>query len=250
MPRGKTERVTIPSGEPDGEVGKPNEQLAGSDESIGNGNGEGNSGSDTSATAETTGTDSELNGAGSGYRIGDDPRDDGDPRIIRDEQGRPTFSPSGRLRKRRDGSGGVSGGTTSSQSGARPARKKVPVDALSRLLLMSHVILANVTKTPELEINEDESMMIANPLSELLVLYEVQVDPRILQAMELAGACSYVYGPRIYMIRERLKEEAQARKNARDAANARQVVPIGGGGPNFRSNANPEAGPLDVIMNG
>lgn len=248
MPKARNERVEIPDGK---SIVFDNGTVAedtGSSDTTSDGNSDGSNGNDTGGDIGATGNGDGTIHGDSG--TGSDPfrpvreYDDGDDRIIRDENGNPTFSPTGRIRKRRTRGATGSGATPKQKTG-----KKVPVDALSRLLLMSHLMLANVSRTPELEINEDESMLIANPLSELLVLYEVEIDPRILQLMELGGACSYVYGPRIYMIRERLKAEAAAKRAAREAANARQVIPVGSGGPNFQSNANPEQGPLDIILN-
>lgn len=78
-----------------------------------------------------------------------------------------------------------------------------------------------LTKTPELEITENEAKMLANPLSEILVLYDVVPPPEMLVAMQIMYASSYVYGPRIVMIRQRLKEEAEARR----AAAAKNITP-------------------------
>lgn len=131
---------------------------------------------------------------------------------IRGDDGAILYDVRGRARKRRRGRG---------KSGTKTAGKKVPVDALAQLLVLAHGTLAALTKTPELEINDNEAKMLANPLSEVLVLYDIVPPPELLVAMQIMYASSYVYGPRIVMIRARLKEEAEARR----AAAAKDVTP-------------------------
>lgn len=145
-----------------------------------------------------------------------------DDRIIRDEHGNPTFSPSGRLRKRRRSGG----------SGSRQASKgaKVPVDALAQLLMMGHGLLSNVTRTPEIEITNNEGNMLAKPLSELLELYNVAPSREIMLWMALVSAGSYVYAPRVVMIRNRLayEREERRRKSAEAPVKAEAQPSVGG----------------------
>lgn len=136
--------------------------------------------------------------------------DDG---YIRGDDGSILYDVRGRARKRRKSRG--TGGR------GKAAGKKVPVDALAQLLALAHGTLALLTKTPELEITENESRMLANPLSDVLVLYDVVPPPELLVAMQIMHAASYVYGPRIVMIRNRLKEEREARA----AEAAKDVTP-------------------------
>jgi hypothetical protein len=221
-------------------------------------------GASPEATEEEAGTELDASGDGGGTSIGDGtdndgdggragdgdsgagsrhPRDDGDPRIIRDKFGNPTFSATGRLRKRRANSGSGGGGSNTS---APKAVKKVPVDAMARLLVMGHGIAANFTRTPELEINTSEARMLADPLSELLVLYEIEPDPRIMAMMELGLAASYVYGPRFTMIRIRLRAEARAKAAAKKATEERVLNTTSEGGETYFAPVphNPNGGPL------
>jgi hypothetical protein len=94
--------------------------------------------------------------------------------------------------------------------------------------MMGHAIGANLTRTPELEINNSEARMLADPLSELLVLYEVEPDPRVMAMMELGLAASYVYGPRFTMIRMRLRAEAAERRRQQQEREERIVQPDNG----------------------
>ena len=257
MPRARRTDVEIPNGEDTQANGASVEPVtdpnAQSDD--------GGIGADTGANADDGGGPRPDTGSGSGPGSGDSepggqtaahPLDDGDPRIIRDEYGNPTFSPSGRLRKRRAGGPRSDTGATK----AKVSVKKVPVDALTRLLMMGHAIGANLTRTPELEINSGEARMLADPLSELLVLYEVEPDPRIMAMMELGLAASYVYGPRFTMIRMRLRAEAMARRAAQQAASERTIIPNAGAGPDgapvavFQPVDITHGGPLGGAFNG
>jgi len=149
---------------------------------------------------------------------------------IRDADGNLTYSPTGRVRKRR------------AKSGPRKARtvtaKKVPVDGLARLLALAHLTLANVTHVPEIEINDNEAKMLAVPMAELFELYDIPIDPRVLRTMELVGAMSYVYGPRVYMFKMRkASEKADKQKQAKDARDKAGAV------------ATPSVGGVDVFSN-
>jgi hypothetical protein len=234
MPRGKSERVEVPAGgdqEENGASYDATSQEGVEHPSI--------NGADLGAGAEALGAGDGDSGGGTitGSRH---PLDDGDPRIIRDENGNPTFSPSGRLRKRR----GNTGPREPRQDAGSKAKavKKVPVDALARLLMMGHAIGANLTRTPELDINSGEAKMLADPLSELLVLYEIEPDPRIMAMMELGMAASYVYGPRVAAIRARLQAETKAKADARKAAGERTIQPDVGSDLIFMPSVNPDLG--------
>lgn len=197
-------RPRIDLDEPSSELGgtpDPNAGDSGSGGSdSGDGAGNGGSGGGSADPASILGTTS-----GGGGSNDDD--------YIRDDSGAILYDVRGRARKRRRGRG------TSKR--AKAAGKKVPVDALAQLLVLAHGTLAVLTKTPELEITDNEAKMLANPLSEILVLYDIAPPPEMLVAMQIMYASSYVYGPRIVMIRARLKEEAEKRR----AEAAKNVTP-------------------------
>lgn len=178
-------------------------------------------GGDTSSASVDAGSggDSVSGSAGDGGTsaragvFGDNGNTGGDDPFIRDDGGNILYDVRGRPRKRRRKRG--SGGS------AKASAKKVPVDAMARLLAMGHSVLANMTKTPELELTESEASMLARPLTEVFVLYDVQPPPQLLLAMEMLSATSYVYGPRFYMIRERRRQEREAKA----AAQAHDITP-------------------------
>ena len=184
-----------------GAVGHVEQPDSGSNDAGGSGGGNGDSG----RSSGDGGTDARTGVFGDGAG-GNDP-------FIRDDAGNILYDVRGRPRKRRRSRG--SGGRTKAQA------KKVPVDAMARLLAMGHSVIANLTKTPELELNDSEASMLARPLSEIFVLYDIQPPPQMLLAMEMLTATSYVYGPRMYMIRERRRQEREAKA----AAAAHDITP-------------------------
>ncbi len=142
--------------------------------------------------------------------------DSGDDKYIRDDGGNILYDVRGRPRKRRAKRG----------SGKQKAQgKKLPVDALATFLALAHGTLAAVTKTPELEVNEREAKMLADPLAEILVMYDVAPSRELLLTMQLIHAGGYVYGPRFFMWRERMKAEAEERR-AKAAKNVTPPSPV------------------------
>lgn len=106
--------------------------------------------------------------------------------------------------------------------------------------------VAGVTQTPELELSDNEASMLARPMSEIMSEYGVKIDPKVMLWMELTGAASYVYGPRVAVIRMRLRAE----KEARDAkAKASPKVPAHVVGP-IRPNTGFDPSPGLTVVNG
>jgi|SRR5579859_251034 len=188
----------------DTEDGSSGEQTGVDGNSVSSGGGDGDTGgSDSGGNGGNTGADPSdaILGGNPGATIGE--RQD---EFIRDAAGNVLLDVRGRPRKRRSRrSGGRAGATTAA------ARKAISVDGLSRLLMLGHMTLANFTRTPELEINENEGRILAKPMSDFMALYDVAPDPKLMVIMELMGAASYVYGPRFAVIRMRLAAEKMAR---------------------------------------
>ena len=77
--------------------------------------------------------------------------------------------------------------------------------------------IANITATPELVIDADESKLLANATANLLEQFDLKPDPKIQAVIGLVMAAGTVYGPRAYMIRVRKLQEAAEKKNANTA---------------------------------
>lgn len=80
---------------------------------------------------------------------------------------------------------------------------------LTRGLLIFHATLAAVTKTPELELDEEEAKGLSESGLNLLSLYDIRPDPKIEAAIIFAGNVGFVYGSRIVAIRARKAQEAK-----------------------------------------
>lgn len=128
---------------------------------------------------------------------------DADGNIKRNRDGTPR-----RKRGRKAGLGAQGG------SGQKVSRTDA-VNNLTGVLMMLHAGLATAAKAPELNLEEGEARMLADPLAQIAEHYNFAPSKEVQLAMALIGAAGMVYGPRVINIRNRLKKEAQEkRKNA------------------------------------
>lgn len=132
------------------------------------------------------------------------------------------FDPSrhaGRDKRNRDGSyrlkrgrkpgSGNNGGTTRRTSAASAAS----VEALSRLLVVVHAGFAAATKTPEMNLDEADANALGKATANVLDQFDIRPDPKVEAIVGLVIVAGSVYGPKIYMVRERRKEEKAAKKD-------------------------------------
>jgi hypothetical protein len=69
-------------------------------------------------------------------------------------------------------------------------------------------------KTPELELEPDEAKQLAAAIAEVQKHYPMTISPEAMAWTNLGMACAMVYGPRLYLVRNRQKEEkAQRARN-------------------------------------
>jgi hypothetical protein len=107
-------------------------------------------------------------------------------------------------RGRKSGSGGSSGG--------KKQRSDVSsIEGLSRVLMIVHGGFAGMTKTPEWNLDEEDSMLLAKATANVLDEFDIKPDPKLEAVVGLITACGFVYGSKIKMIRDRVKEERKAR---------------------------------------
>lgn len=114
-----------------------------------------------------------------------------------------------RRRRGRPPGGGRTNGSGGGRAKSRPDKDSVAT--LSRLLLLVHVGISGLTKTPELVLEPSEADMLAKPLSQIMDEFGIKPDPRFELALSMIAATSMVYGPRVFNIQKRLKEERAAR---------------------------------------
>lgn len=113
-----------------------------------------------------------------------------------------------RKRGRRKGSGTSEKGTQK--------RGSIPhvdaINALTNALIVVHAGVSAMTKTPELALEKDDATTLARATANVLEQFDITPDPKVTAVVGLVMACGTVYGPRIYLIRERLISEARAKQ--------------------------------------
>lgn len=87
------------------------------------------------------------------------------------------------------------------------ANSKTSIDALSRVLVIVHAGLASASKTPELNLGEDDANSLAMATANVLEQFNIKPDPKIEAIVGLVVVAGTVYAPKLIMVRERLKEE-------------------------------------------
>lgn len=85
------------------------------------------------------------------------------------------------------------------------------IDRLTTGILIAHVTLSEMTKTPELKLTEPESNMLAASLAVMMDEFGLNavIDPKLQAVFGLISAATMIYGPRLYNIRTRLKTEGK-----------------------------------------
>lgn len=76
---------------------------------------------------------------------------------------------------------------------------------------MLHIGIANVSKSPEFEIDKTESDLLANATVNVLQQFDIRPDPRAEAIFGLLVACGTVYGPRIYIHNKRKQTDKKAK---------------------------------------
>ena len=126
-------------------------------------------------------------------------------------------------------SGGDGGGDGGTGGGAKPKRKYTrrgagsgkskpnsnSVETLSRILAIVHTGLAAASKTPELELSDKESEALGSATANVLAQFDIAPDPRVEAIVGLVTVAGMIYGPRMYLIRERKSEEKKQREQER-----------------------------------
>lgn len=97
----------------------------------------------------------------------------------------------------------------SSSGSKRQANNSASVETLSRILAIVHLGIASASKTPELNLDQGEADSLAMATANVLEQFDIRPDPRIEAIVGLVTTAGIVYGPKIYLIRERKKEERE-----------------------------------------
>jgi len=92
---------------------------------------------------------------------------------------------------------------------------------LSDTLKLVHLGIAGVTKTPELELDDDDAKTLSKAVSNVLEEFDIRPDPKAQAVVGMIVACGMVYGPKLALIKMRVDDERKEKKAAKD-----NVVPF------------------------
>lgn len=123
---------------------------------------------------------------------------------------------NGEWRKRR---GRKSAGTSSAGVSRKKAGNSASLDALTNTLIIVHAGIASATKVPELSIEEDEAKVLATAVASVLEEFDIQPDPKVQAIVGLVVAAGSIYGPRMYLIRERKKAQRKVKEKPAEVIN-------------------------------
>ena len=120
----------------------------------------------------------------------------------------------GRYTKKRGRKAGGSSSATGSRGSGRTseASYKAGVDTLATCLMIVHAGIASVSKTPELALEEDEADSLAKATANVLQEFDIAPNPKVQAVVGLVVTSGTIYGSKIYLIRERKKEERNERQ--------------------------------------
>lgn len=130
---------------------------------------------------------------------------------------------NGEWRKRR---GRKSSGTSSPRVSGKKASNSASLDALTNTLIIVHAGIASATKIPEMIIEDTEAKVLATAVADVLEQFDIQPDPKVQAIVGLVIAAGSVYGPRVYLIKERQKAQRK------DKAKPAEIIPFGPQGVN------------------
>lgn len=95
--------------------------------------------------------------------------------------------------------------------GGAAKAQALPVSTLSFLLMSSHAMLAGMTKTPELELADEEATNLGTAIATVNSFYNVAVADKTMAWIALAMVAGQVYGPRVMAIGIRRRSERAER---------------------------------------
>jgi len=85
-----------------------------------------------------------------------------------------------------------------------------------------HGMLAAISKTPEMALDNEEAMALAKGIADVAQYYPVNMAPEIYAWINLAMIAVPIYGSRIYLVSQRRREEKMKNVTPQQPAPARQ----------------------------
>lgn len=114
----------------------------------------------------------------------------------------------GSFRKKR---GRKPGNTSTNSRSGRKADYSTNLESLTTVLAIVHAGLASATKTPELALDDDDAGALAKAAANVLIEFDIQPNPKVQAVVGLVMTAGAVYGPKVYMIRERKREAKESK---------------------------------------
>lgn len=152
---------------------------------------------------------------------------DSDDNYSRNADGSFKYNKDGTRRRRRGAGKRPIGASPRAAPGPKAS---LSVGGLESLLYSVHMMGATMLKTPEIELTQGESQQMATAIANVAKHYPTTViDPKIVDWGNLIMCLGMAYGPRVYMIRERVQQERQDKR----AAQVRNGLPAPAQGQEF-----------------
>lgn len=98
----------------------------------------------------------------------------------------------------------------------RPPKQEQNLDGLKQMLFATHLILSRIAASPELALDDAESMMLAGSLAKLADHYKIKLDGKGGALIGFLYTCGMIYGPRAVAIAIRVRNN---RTEANDGEN-------------------------------
>lgn len=177
---------------------------------------------DGSGTGDDEGTIDNLAGTGDSSNAGPvgefgaftlgSGNDDGDGFNPDIHVGRNKRNANGEFTRKRGRRAGNSAAGGSKKGRAHSPDLSASIDALSGVLFLVHGGLASFTKVPEVALETSEATSLATGIANVMEQYDLTPDPKVTAWVGLIMTASAIYGPRMYIYRERKREERKNKK--------------------------------------
>ena len=98
------------------------------------------------------------------------------------------------------------------KASSREEAKPIDEAQLAKQLVGVHVMLAMMTKCPELAISESEASQLSHALAQVAAQYDLVVNPKVVAGVQLFAVAAMIYAPRIPRIKASLSARNQQKK--------------------------------------
>lgn len=146
----------------------------------------------------------------------------GAPVAPNSEAEQPTTDTAPKKRRGRPPKNPQAPGTESIPSGSTAPRKSKPgkksfspadIQMMGKQITGLHMIVAQMTASPELVIREEEGQMLAQSVVNVCEQYDLAIDGKTGAFIQLIGVAGMVYAPRFFAFRARMAQSKQAAQN-------------------------------------